>query len=81
MKSSARGLTNTELEIVKLIAVGKSPKEISEDTHRSAATVSSHLTSIFNKLEISSRVELVHYALWLDLVPNMYSIGGSRKIA
>jgi len=59
-----------ELEVLRLAAKGKSNKEIAEDLAISVRTVQSHLTNIFNKLDISSRTEAVLHALragWFSL--------------
>lgn len=59
-----------ELEVLRLAAKGKSNKEIAEELSISVRTVQSHLTNIFNKLDISSRTEAVLHALragWFTL--------------
>jgi DNA-binding NarL/FixJ family response regulator len=62
----ARGeelLTNREHQVVSLVADGLNNREISEQLHLSEHTVKNHLFHIFEKLGISSRVELVLYVL------------------
>ena len=56
-------LTERELEILKLIAEGKSSNEIAEELFVSAKTVGTHKQHIYEKLNISSNVELVKYAI------------------
>jgi NarL family two-component system response regulator LiaR len=59
-----------ELEVLRLAAKGKSNKEIGEELAISVRTVQSHLTNIFNKLDIGSRTEAVLHALragWFTL--------------
>lgn len=55
-------LTKRELEVVKMIALGLKNKEIAERLSISEATVRHHLGSIFSKLMIEDRLNLVIYA-------------------
>lgn len=52
-------LTGRELEVLRLISRGSRTKEIAADLSVSTRTVEAHLTSIFNKLGVSSRTEAV----------------------
>lgn len=52
-------LSSREKEIVKLIVVGKSAKEISEMLYISPRTVEKHISNIYKKSEVSNRVELL----------------------
>ncbi|HKO15527.1 MAG TPA: AAA family ATPase [Gemmatimonadaceae bacterium] len=56
------GLTGRELEIVRLVAMRRSNKEIGKALDISARTVSTHLSNIFGKLGVASRGELADYA-------------------
>lgn len=56
-------LTNREREIVKLIAEGKSNKEIAEMLCISVRTVERHRANMMDKLELKKTAELVQYAL------------------
>ena len=62
------GLSDREREVITLICQGLQNKHIGERMAISEATVRHHLTSIFNKLEITNRLELVIYAYRHDLV-------------
>lgn len=62
-KKSKALLTKRELEIVEACCTGLLGKEISEKFHISLRAVNSHKTNIFNKLGISSSVEMVRFAL------------------
>jgi len=62
------GLTPRELKIVEKIANGSSNKEMGEEFSISERTVKHHLTNVFNKLGISSRLELAVFALEHGLV-------------
>jgi non-specific serine/threonine protein kinase len=55
-------LSPREIEIVRLIAEGRSSKEIAEMLYISVRTVGTHLTNIFGKLSLSSRSALTAYA-------------------
>ncbi|MEO6028152.1 MAG: response regulator transcription factor [Candidatus Binatia bacterium] len=57
------GLTDRELEIVRLVAAGKKNKEVAELLAISERTVRTNLTSVFQKLGVRDRIGLVMYAL------------------
>lgn len=56
-------LTSRELEIVRMLALGKSNKEIASSLYISVRTVETHRRAILRKLDIHSVVQLVHYAI------------------
>lgn len=62
-------LTEREREIIGLLAEGLRNKQIGERLFISEITVRHHLTSIFNKLAVSDRVELLIYAYRNSIVP------------
>jgi two-component system nitrate/nitrite response regulator NarL len=55
-------LTKREREIVKVVAGGRTNRQVSEELFISDATVRHHLCTIFDKLGVSSRGELIVYA-------------------
>jgi DNA-binding NarL/FixJ family response regulator len=61
-------LTLAEKEILKLIALGKSVKEIAEERFSSVHTITTHKKNIFRKLEVNSIHEATKYALRSGLV-------------
>jgi DNA-binding NarL/FixJ family response regulator len=61
-------LTRRETEILRLIAEGRSTKEIASKLGVSSKTIESHRTRLFRKLKIRSVVELVRYAIYHGLV-------------
>ncbi len=61
-------LTEREKQVVDLICKGLKNKGIADQLFITETTVRHHLTSVFNKLEISSRLELVIYAFKNSLV-------------
>lgn len=68
--SNARdfGLTPQQLKIVGRVANGSSNKEVGQEFSISERTVKHHLTNVFNKLGISSRLELAVFAFDHGLV-------------
>ena len=60
---TADGLSDRELEILRLIALGHTNTEIAEQLFLSVRTVESHRAHIQQKLKISKRSDLVRYAL------------------
>jgi DNA-binding NarL/FixJ family response regulator len=61
-------LTETETEIVKAIAQGKTTKEIANERFSSVHTITTHRKNIFRKLGINTAHEVVKYALRAGLV-------------
>ena len=61
-------LTLRERQLITIVGQGSSNGEIAERLRISEATVRNHLTSIFRKLELHSRFELVMYALRQGLI-------------
>jgi len=61
-------LTERERQVIALIAEGLKNKQIGERLFISETTVTHHLSSIFSKLEVSDRLELVIYAFSRNLV-------------
>lgn len=55
-------LTSREREVVELIGRGLRSREIAEKLFITETTVRHHLTSIFGKLEVADRVELMLFA-------------------
>jgi two-component system, NarL family, response regulator NreC len=60
---SPDGLSERELEIVRLIALGHTNTEIAEQLFLSVRTVESHRAHVQQKLKLSKRSDLVRYAL------------------
>ncbi len=61
-------LSSREKEVLPLIALGYSNKEIAKKLFISTKTVEAHKASINRKLGFKNRVELVHYALHHGLI-------------
>ncbi len=58
-KSNGESLSVRERKVLELLRDGKTNKEISSDLHIEVSTVKSHVHSIYNKLGIRSRKDLV----------------------
>ena len=67
-KMSNYVLTQTEMEIVRAIAQGKTTKEIAAERYLSVHTVTTHRKNIFRKLGINTAHEATKYALRAGLV-------------
>ena len=61
-------LTETETEIVRAIAQGKTPKEIANERFSSVHTITTHRKNIFRKLGVNTAHEVIRYALRAGLV-------------
>ena len=57
------GLTRREVDIITKIASGRSNKEVGEEFAISERTVKHHLTNIFGKVGVSSRLQLALFAV------------------
>lgn len=55
-------LTEREREVIALIGEGLKNKQVGERLFISETTVTHHLSSVFSKLEVSDRLELIIYA-------------------
>lgn len=62
MRSPLPRLTARELEVLRLIATGAGNKEIARVLFVTEATVKSHVSHIFTKLEVDSRSRAIHVA-------------------
>lgn len=62
------GLTERELQVLKLIAAGKPNKEIALDLVITERTVKYHVSSIFRKLDATNRTEAVNFAVKRHLI-------------
>ena len=61
-------LTETETEIVRAIAQGKTTKEIANERFSSVHTITTHRKNIFRKLGVNTAHEVIKYALRAGLV-------------
>lgn len=63
-----QSLSGREIQVLQLVALGKSSSEIAEKLNISNNTVNSHRKTLKQKLNISSNYEFSEYALSFDLI-------------
>ncbi len=63
-------LSERELEVLRLVAEGKSNSQISEELYITVNTVRFHLANVYQKLGVGNRTEAAKYYLRQDLAPN-----------
>jgi NarL family two-component system response regulator LiaR len=63
MQPTPDPLTEREVEVLKLVAEGKSNKEVAEELKISPHTARTHVNRILNKLHLANRVKATLYAL------------------
>jgi two-component system invasion response regulator UvrY len=61
-------LSNREIQVMRMIALGKSLKEIADELSISVKTVGTYHTRLLSKMDMRSDVELTRYALLNKLV-------------
>lgn len=61
-------LSDREFQVMKMLAAGKTVKEISEELFLSPKTVSTYRTRIYDKMKFSSKAELTGYAIKNGLI-------------
>jgi two-component system response regulator NreC len=66
--AEADPLSEREREVLRLLALGHTNQEIAQTLYISVRTAESHRAHIMQKLRLSSRAELVRYALAQDLL-------------
>jgi DNA-binding CsgD family transcriptional regulator len=69
-----RGLTDRELDVLRLMMLGLSNKAIANSIARSVGTVKSHVKAVRAKLNVTSRTEAVAVAQRRGLVPKGIAI-------
>jgi DNA-binding CsgD family transcriptional regulator len=62
-------LTKREIEVLGLVIEGKSSKEVADELYVSKRTVDFHLANIYEKLQVSNRVQAFRRATSLGLIP------------
>jgi predicted ATPase/DNA-binding CsgD family transcriptional regulator/tetratricopeptide (TPR) repeat protein len=68
VSASSAGLTVREVEVLRLVAQGLTDAQVAEKLIISPRTVNWHLTSIYSKLQVTSRSAATRYAIEQHLV-------------
>ena len=71
---SPEKLTEREIEVLRLLAVGKSNKEIASEMYISETTVKTHVSNILMKLNVPSRTQAALYAVRIGLGSNTFDV-------
>jgi DNA-binding NarL/FixJ family response regulator len=72
------GLTERQIEVLRLLEQGKSNKEIARDLSLSEGTIKIHLAAVFRALNVRNRTEAVLAAQRLQTTSGASSGGGPR---
>ncbi len=79
MSDGPDSLSRREREVLRLLVLGHTNRQVAELLHISVRTAESHRASIQRKLGLSLRSELVHFALVNGLLETeSLDTGGSR---
>jgi DNA-binding NarL/FixJ family response regulator len=70
-------LTKREVEVLTLVIEGKSSKEVADQLFVSKRTVDFHLANIYEKLNVTNRVQAFREATRLNLIP--FNIVGTQQ--
>ncbi|MGB0383895.1 MAG: response regulator [Ardenticatenaceae bacterium] len=62
------GLSERELQVLRLMACGKGNKQIGNELHLATQTVKNHVCNIYNKLGVNSRVAAAIRAISLGII-------------
>ena len=68
LKEKLNSLTEREIEVMRLIAKGKTNSEIAADLFVGETTVKTHISNLFTKLDLRDRVQAVVYAYESGLI-------------
>ena len=68
LKNKLSSLTEREIEVMRLIAKGKTNSEIAADLFVGETTVKTHISNLFTKLDLRDRVQAVVYAYESGLI-------------
>lgn len=64
--------TQREFEVLRLVASGKTIKEVAVELGIAVKTAEHHRTKLYKRLGVRSLVELTHFALAWMVVPNKF---------
>lgn len=63
------GISGRECEVLEMLAAGHANKVIARRLDISPNTVKTHVTKLFEKLEVASRTQAINKARELDIIP------------
>lgn len=63
------GLSSRELEVLQLMAVGKSNQEIADQLFLSLNTIKTHSSRLFEKMEVKRRTQAIELGKKLSIIP------------
>ena len=63
------GLSKREIEVLQLMAEGNSNQEIAAHLFVSLATIKTHISNLFEKMEVKRRTQAIEKAKRLALIP------------
>lgn len=69
------GLSDKQFAVARMIAMGRSTKEIAVMLNTSPKTTEKHRQQVYARLKISGAVELAHFMLARGWVKNMHEVG------
>lgn len=61
-------MTKRELQVLKLVAIGKINRDIANDLNISERTVKNHISNLFKKIGVTDRTQAAVYAIKNDLI-------------
>ena len=67
-KRSAEELSDREIEVLRLLTLGKTDKEIAEQLVLTEVTIRTHISRILTKLGLKNRVQAALYGIRTGLV-------------
>ncbi|HEV8574540.1 MAG TPA: alpha/beta fold hydrolase [Dehalococcoidia bacterium] len=74
-------LTRREVEVLSLVAAGMSSRAIAQELSLSLRTVERHVSNIYSKLNVNTRVQATAYALERGLVSAHQALRTSRRLS
>ncbi len=72
-------LTAREQEVMRLLAEGRTVREVASELSLSVKTVEAHKLNLMRKLDIHNRASLVEYAMQRGLVPQLVPVTVSQN--
>ena len=79
--SAAHGLSARELQVLRMVAAGKTNRVIATELHLSEKTVDRHVSNIFGKLDVSSRAAATAFAYEHGLIARWVELPSARSPA